>query len=197
MPRPNGAGQQQINKGASFTFWDYQGRHQSFTLKGAGGDVSRGDAETLANLIADMSNGCQKRVSIHNEIQWNNADLRFFDEAEASVEQVIVVTLLHDTDPRQNQEFLIPAYDASLLNSDMNTVNVSNATLINAANTALGIVNDDDNPVNPDNYHGWRAYKTVRKAGNSKGRVALNLPLPVEPEGGDLPGELPGSNPEA
>lgn len=195
MPRPNGAGQQQINKGASFTFWDYKGGAQSFSLKGAGGDVSRGDAESLANLIADMSNGCQKRVEIHNEIMWNNADLIFFDEAEASVEQVIVVTLLHDTDPRQNQEFLIPAYDASLLNADMNTVDTSNATLIAAASAALGIVNDDDNVVNPDNYSGWRAYKTIRKVSSSKGRVALNLPLPIEPTGGQLPGELPGSNP--
>lgn len=195
MPRPIGAGQQQINKGASFTYWDYQGRFQSFSLKAAGGDVSRGDAETLANLIADMSNGCQKRVSIHNGIEWNNADLVFYDEAEASVGEVIVVTLLHNTDPRQNQEFLIPAYDASLLLSDKQTVDTVNATLVAAAAAAQGIVNDDDNALNPDNYNGWRAYKTYRKPGNMKGGVSLNLPDPVEPEGGDLPGELPGSNP--
>lgn len=195
MPQPNGAGQQQINKGASFTFWDYQGRSQSFSLKGAGGDVSRGDAETLANSIAQCSNGCQKRVSIHNEIQWNNADLRFFDDAEASVEQVIVITLLHDTDPRQNQECLIPAYDASMLMSDMQTVDVTNPAIIEVATNALGIVNDDDNPANPPNYNGWRAYKTIRKAGNSKGRVALNLPLPTEPDDGDEPPDAPGELP--
>lgn len=195
MPQPNGAGQQQINKGGSITFWDYQGRAQNTSLKSAGGDVSRGDMEDLANKIAQCSNACQKRVSIHNEIMWNNADLRFFDDAEASVEQVIVITLLHDTDPNQNQEVLIPAYDASMLMADMSTVDVTNQKIIDVATRALSIVNDDDNAVNPDNYHGWRAYKTVRKAGNSKGRVALNLPLPTESTDTDNPPDLPGELP--
>jgi len=195
MPRPNGAGQQQINKGGSVTFWDYQGRYQTASLKGAGGDVSRGDMETLANLTADCSNACQKRVKIQNQIEWNNADLRFYDEAEASVEQVIVITLLHDTDPQQNQEWLIPAYDASMLMADMQTVDVTNPAIIAVADAALGIVNDDDNVVNPPNYNAWRAYKTLRKAGNSKGRVALNLPLPTEPDSGDNPPDAPGDLP--
>lgn len=190
MPRPDTLVENPVHKGGSISFIDYKGRTISTSLKSKGGDVSRGDMETLANQIGDLSNASYNRVEIHNRIEWNDADLNFYDDAEASVAQVIVVVLLHDNDPALNQEFLIPAYDASLLIPGTDMVDVANADFVTAVNTALGIVNDDDNVIAPDEYHNFRAFTTTRKVG--RGAVARNLPAPTEPGGGDNPPDLPG-----
>lgn len=190
MPRPDTLVENPVHKGGSISFVDYKGGVISTSLKSKGGDVSRGDMETLANQIGDISNACYNRVEIHNRIGWKDADLNFFDEAEASVASVIVVVLIHDDNPALNQEFIIPAYDASLLLPGTGVVDRTNANLLTVINTALGIVNDDDNPVAPDEYHDWRAYTATRKIG--RGTVTRSLPLPVEPGAGDNPPQAPG-----
>ena len=103
-----------------------------------------------------------------------------------------MIVLLHDTDPAQNQEILIPAYDASLLIPGTKIVNLTNPALIAAANAALGIVNDDDNLANPANYNGWRAFVTTRKAGGARAGKQRNLPAPTEPGDADAPPDDPG-----
>lgn len=193
MPAPNnGVGvQNPVHKGGSITFTDYKGRRQSTALKSAGGDVSRGDMEDLANLIAACSNASYNKVEIHNRIEWKDSDLIFYDEAEGSVEQVIVIVLLHDTDSSQNQEVLIPAYDASMLVPSTSDPDLTNAALIAVAERALEIVNDDDNIANPDNYNGWRAYTTTRKTSGGKSQSKRNLPAPIEPPAGAAPPDAP------
>lgn len=196
MPRPDTGVQNPVHKGGSIRMIDYRGRTIGTSLKSAGGDVSRGDMETLANLIGDASNATYNSVEIHNRIEWNDPDLNFFDEAEASVSEVIVIVLLHDTDSAQNQEVLIPAYDASLLIPGTNIVNVADTRIVAISDAALGIVNDDDNALNPDNYHGFRAFTTTRKASSGhRGTSARNLPAPVEATDTDEPGEAPGNLP--
>lgn len=193
MPAPGGT--QQINrKRASITFMDFQGNTLPQSIRTSGGDISMGDVLQLADAIAECSNACYIKAKNDHEREWNVQDMRFRDEAQSSVENVIVITLLHDTDSRLNEEVLIPAYDASLLESDMTTVKVTDARIIAVANAALAIANDDDNALNPDNYHGWTAYKSLRRVSKSKGNKNLNLPLPVEPDTGD-PDEGPGDNP--
>lgn len=199
MPRPdNGVTVvNPVHKGASIGFIDYRGRTASFSLKSNGGDVSRGDAEDLAEKVADCSNATFNRVEIHNRIEWGDGDLIFYDDAEASVSEVIVVVLIHESDPKLNQELIIPAYDASLLVPGTDIVDVNNAALIAAAERALDIVNDDDLGLpGTDIYSGWRAFATTRQPSTGKrGGTTRNLPAPTEPGPGDNPPDAPGELP--
>lgn len=196
MPRYAPGAQVVVKKGGSVSFTDYQGNTHSQYIKGGGGDISRGDMEDLANKIADCSNACQSRVSINNEITIKDADLVVYDEAEGTVANVLVIVLIHDTDNRLDQTVEIPAYDASLLMADHRTPDPSNPLLIAVATRALQIANDDDDELNPDDYHSWRAYTTTRKMGGRRPKVR-NIPAPVEPEGNELPPDEPGQNPGA
>lgn len=197
MPEPTGGVQTQVNKGGSITFMDYRGRTISMTIKGKGGDVSRGDMKGLADNIAQASNACYTRIEARNKEEWKNGDLRFYDEAEASCSEVIVLVFVHDTDPQQNQEVLIPAYDASLLVPGTNTVDMGNGFITDIIGSALGILNDQDLGVLPDDYHEENVYgyTTTRKVSGNKGGVNLNLPAPTEPDDGDSPPQEPGDNP--
>lgn len=198
MPEPTSGVQTQVNKGGSITFMDYRGRTISQKLKGKGGDVTRGDMKGLADNIAQASNACYTRIEASNREEWKPGDLAFFDEAEASVSEVIVIVFLHDTDPQQNQEVLIPAYDASLLFPGTNIVDMSNGLITDIIASAIGILNDDDGGVLlPDDYHAENVYAftTTRKVSGNKGSRNLNLPAPIEPDTGDSPPMEPGDNP--
>ena len=74
-------------------------------------------------------------------------------------------------------------------------MNLTNPALIVAAETALDVVNDDDNVANPDNYNGWRAYVTTRKAGGARAGKQRNLPTPTEPVDASAPPDDPGEMP--
>lgn len=197
MPVPDGGAQTLVNKGGSITFTDYRGRSISQKLKGAGGDVSRGDIKGLADNIAQASNACYTRIEAANREEWKDGDLVFYDEAESSAAECIVIVLVHDTNPQQNQEVLIPAFDASLLVPGTNQVDLSNGLIQDIITSAIGIVNDDDNVLNPDNYHAENvyAYTTTRKVSGNKGSASRSLPAPSEPGDGDSPPQEPGDNP--
>lgn len=195
MPRPTAAVQTLDDKGGSITFMDYRGRTISQNIKSKGGDVSRGDVEGLAELIADASNACYTSVKANNQKRWKTGDLIFFDEAEASVSEVIVLVFPHDTDPAKNQEVIIPAFDASLLVPGSNVVNMDDARIVAIIADALDIMNDQDLGVLPNDYHAEHVYgfTTTRKVSGNKGGVNANLPAPVEALNADAPGDEPGN----
>lgn len=199
MPRIQGTPQTIVKKGGSITFKDWSNRTLSQTIQSLGGDVSEGDITDLAELIADASNATYTRAVAKNSREWKDADLTFFDEAEASVEKVIVIVFLHDTDSRRNQEVLIPAYDASLIvPGGGNQVNISDARITAIATAAVGILNDRDvGDLSPDEYHveNIYAYTTTRKVSNGRGTVNPNLPAPIEATNADSPGDEPGNLP--
>lgn len=194
MPRPNNTSQI-VNKRASITFTDYKGRTLSQSIKTNGGDLSFGDVTALAEAIADCSNACFSRIEDSHEESWRDSDLRFYDDAEASVESVIVVVLLHDTDASQNREVLIPAYDASMLIASSDVVDITNPSLLAVVNAALSVANDDDNPLTGDVYHDWRAYTTTRRSSSKRSKPSRVLPVPTESGSGDNPPDLPGEMP--
>lgn len=177
---------------ASVTMIDYRGNQIATNLRANGGVVTTGQASTLATAIANASNGCPAKWSIQHVAEINDSDLRFYDEAEASCENVIVIVLQHDLNSALDQEVLIPAFDASLLLDDMRTPDTSNAQLIAVATNALEVVNEDGNdPVVPA-YSTWRAFTSVRRLKSARVR-ARNLPAPIEPPLLALPPDAPGT----
>lgn len=191
MPGPAALAQVQEQKGGSVVFTDYQGRNHSQVIYSAGGIVSLTDVQGLAQKMALCSNACYSKYQSFESIQVKDADLTFYDEAEASVTNVLVIVAEHDTVPALNRRLEIPAYDASLLLSDMRTPDKNNAKLLDVVNAFLAICNDDDNAVNPDNYHSWRAFTSSRKQQGSRGTVR-SLPAPTEPGQADNPPPEPG-----
>lgn len=191
LPGPAVGAQVQEQKGGSVVFTDYQGRNHSQVIYTSGGIASLTDIQGLAQKMALCSNACYSKYVAFENIQVKDADLRFYDEAEASVSQVLVIVAEHDTTPALNRRLEIPAYDASLLLSDMRTPDKENAKLLDVVNAFLAICNDDDDAINPDDYHSWRAYTTTRKQTGNRGTVR-SLPAPSEPGQADNPPPEPG-----
>lgn len=192
MPVPDTDNPVQTVDQASVTVVDYRGNKIATSLRSNGAPITTGQASTLATAIANASNGCPAKWSIGHSVEVSDADLRFYDEAEASDENVIVIVLQHDTNSALDQEVLIPAYDASLLLPDMRTPDTANAQLLAVAVNALEVVNEDGNdPVVPV-YHTWRAFTSVRRLKSARVR-AHNLPAPIEPPLLALPPDAPGA----
>jgi len=192
MPVPSTTLPLQTNDQASVTMIDYRGNQISTSLRANGGDVSAAQGLALATALARASNGCYLRYGVSHAVGVADSDLNFYDEAEASCEQVIVIVLQHDTNSALDQEVIIPAYDASLLLDDLRTPDVSNALLIAVADAALAVANEDDNtPVVPV-YNTWRAFTSVRRIKSARVK-ARNLPAPTEPVLLSVPPDDPGA----
>lgn len=176
----------------SVTVQDYRGAEISTVVKSGGGTVDAAAAKALADVIGAASNACPIKWSGSGSQQVAIADRKYFDEAEAAAGSVMVIVLVHDTDPRLNQEVLIPGFDASMLLSDGRTPNVANARLLAVANAALAIANDTGNPLDDDVYSSWRAFTSSRKARKQK-NTADNLPAISEPGLVDLPPDAPAT----
>jgi len=190
MPVPT-AGTLITTNQASVTVQDYKGAEISTVVKSHGATISTADAKTLADAIGNASNACPIKWNGSNSAQAAVSDRKYFDEAEAAAGQVMVVVLVHDTDPRLNQEVLIPGYDASMLLADGRTPDVADARLLAVATAALAIANDTGNPLDPAIYSSWRAFTSTRKARKQK-NVAENLPAIREPGLLELPPDAPG-----
>lgn len=195
MPQPT-SGVQTVGRNAgAITFTDWEGKSLSQSIPTAGGSTTMGAVQDLAEAIADVSNACFSELRNNETKKWKDGDLRVFDDAQASCAQVIVLIFPHDTDPDKNHEVLIPAYDAQYVLSG-GAVDLLNADIQNVVDKALDILNDDDNALNPDNYHAENVYAftSTRKTNGRKGVRVRSIPILEEPDG-DAPDDAPGDLP--
>lgn len=195
MPRPASGVQTAETQKAGITFTDWKGQSISQALPTAGGNQSMADIEALANAIADCSNACYSELRNNETKSWKDGDLRTLDDAEASVHEVIVLVFPHDTDPDKNREVLIPAYDAQYILPG-GAVWLGNTDIQAVITASLAVFNDDDNALNPDNYHGENVYAftSTRKGTSKKGTKVRTIPL-AEATDSTQPSEQPGENP--
>lgn len=190
MPYNEDVGVQHVNKKyAAITMIDFTGQRHNQTVYTSGGDLGT-QHEELGELISKASNAHLLEARKMSSRAFKYQDLKFYDEAHATVDKVIVIAFQHDTDPKIKRYIYIPAPDASLLLADGITVDTTNPLFDAVRQKAEDIINDDDNALNPGDFHTYTAWLANHKITNRKS-VNLNLPAPIEPDGGDPP-DAPG-----
>lgn len=192
MPQP-GALTDHINRnGATLKFTDVNGTVHSQFVMNSGGGVNTNADRDLGQAIGECSNACLSAYGKSEMNEWKTADLLVYDEAHASVSDMIVIVFQHDTEPGITREVIIPAPDMSLFLADHITPDPSNAKLAAVIDKAKDLINDDGAIVDAGDFHSYHMYFTNRKV-NRKRSVVTDLPAAVEPGAASQPPQAPGT----